>query len=49
MKFHAWPSLEKILPTPMLFKSVFSTFCHSEFVYDTGSAYFTYNFILYTL
>ena len=49
MKFHFWPSLAKILPTPMLLKSAFSTFCHREFVYDTGSVYFTYNFMLHTL
>ena len=49
MKFHFWTSLEKILPRPMLLKIAFSTFCQSEFVYDTGSVYFTYNFMLHTL
>jgi len=33
MKFYFWPSLEKILPTPTLLKSTFSTFFHSEFDY----------------
>jgi len=49
MKFYFWPSLEKILPTPTLLKSAMSTFFHSEFVCGTGSVYFTYNFMLYTL
>jgi len=32
----------------LLLKSAFFRFCHCEFVYDTGSVYFTYTFMLYT-
>jgi len=49
MKFHFWPILQKVLPTPTLHKSAFSTFSHSEFDFSAGDVYLTYNFMLCTL
>jgi len=39
----------RLLKAVNLLLSAFSGFCHREFVYDTGSVYFTRKFMLYAL